>query len=259
MSNQVAPKTALRKRLEHTRMLDVDRQLHECVEYLENPQILVAEFADSYLTAEAFDNRQEDFCAHGQTQIPKRRWVDQIVQHLIDREEVEVPLADPYRFRYLAREIVPLWSSAGTPHGGPDRRVTGAGIDYVGLIEEEEGARPVLGVIKPQEDPTPYLSLLRLLTCLAEVSTEPQMERAGRFLFKGRLPDRFTFDLHMLLVDWQPPDPPHPLVQLTRDLAQQFNVLLKDEWQFPTLVKNIVCAGIPARDFDGRFLLEWCV
>lgn len=258
MADPAVPKTALRQRLEDARSFDLERQLRECVEYLENPQILVAEFADSYLTAEAFDNRHEDFCAYGQTQLPKRRWVDRIVQQLIQIEHIAVPIAEPYCFHYLAREIIPLWSSSAVLGAGRDRRAGGMGLDYVGQVEERE-VRPVLGVVKPREDETPYISLLRLLTCLAEVSTETQMERANRFLYKGRLPSRPTFDLHLVLVDWSPDERPHALCELSRDLAHQFNVRLKEEWEFPNLLRNIVCATIPERGFDGRYRIEWCV
>jgi hypothetical protein len=235
--------------------------MRECVEYLENPEILVAEFSDSYLTSEAFDNRQEDFCAYGQTQIPKRRWVDQVVQRLIDREHIEVPLREPYTFRYLAREIVPLWNSSLSPDDGADRRLGGGGLDYVAAIEEEgDEMRPVLGVVKPREDPSAYLSFLRLITCLAEVSTGCQMERVSRFLFKNQLPARPSFDLHVLLVDVDPELQPHPLMQLSRDLAHQFSARLRDEWQFPNLLRNVVCASMSdSDDFTGRLVTEWSV
>jgi hypothetical protein len=258
LSERVAPKTALRKRFEYSRGLDPDAQLRECVEYLENPQILVAEFADSFLTAEAFDNRQEDFCAHGQTQIPKRRWVDHVVQKLIEHEDVTVRVDSPYEFRYLAREIIPLWSSEAKPVSDvSDRRNSGGGLDYVGMVCGEE-CMAVLGVVRPKDDPTPYLALLRVLTCLAEVSTETQMDRANRFLFKGGLPQQPTFDLHILCAEPLAASP-HSLCALTRDLAHHFNVLLKEEWQFPNLVRNIACLTLSGDDFAGVLDADWCV
>ncbi len=260
MSELKIPRTSLRKRFEYSRALDPEAQMRECVEYLENPEILVAEFCDSFLTAEAFDNRQEDFCSYGQTQIPKRRWVDRVIQRVIDHEHIQVLLKPPYQFRYVAREIVPLWSSSLSPEDGADRRRGDGGLDSVGAIEEQpDQPQPVLGVVVPKEDATPYLSLLRVLTCLAEVSTAPQMERAGRFLFKGRLPELPTFDLHQIVVDPEPCDAPAALVQLTRDLADQFNARLKEEWEFPDLLRNIVCATLPSSGFDGCFGIDWCV
>lgn len=260
MPDGPGPKTSLRRRLEHSQSLDAEARLQECVDYLENPQILVAEFADSFLAAEAFDARQEDFCAHGNTNVPRRRWIDQVVQCLVERESVEVAVDPPYRFRYVAREIVPLWSSGGrVPASGPDRRA-GGGLDYLGVIDGDPAeTRPVLGVIKPRGDPTTYLSLLRLLTCLAEVSTEPQMERASRFLFKGVLPPRPTFDLHLVVADWAPGAHPHSLMELTHDLADRFAALLKDEWHFPDLVRSITCLSMSRETFDGRLEPLWRV
>ncbi len=260
MQDVIIPRTSLRRRFEHSRTLDPDLQMRECVEYLENPEILVAEFADSFLTAEAFDNRQEDFCSYGQTQIPKRRWVDRVIQQVIDHEHIQVLLKPPYQFRYVAREIVPLWNSSLSPDDGADRRLGGGGLDYVGAIEEQpDQLQPVLGVVKPDADPTPYLSFLRLITCLAEVSTGCQMERVSRFLYKNQLPARPTFDLHVALVDWDPEETHHPLAQLTRDIAHQFNMRLREEWQFPNLLRHIVCARLPSQGFDGRFEVEWVV
>ena len=259
MAERPSTKTALRKRYETSRDLGLAEQLRECVEYLGNPEILIAEFSDSFLTADAFDNRKEDFCAYGQTQIPKRRWVDRIVQLMIDHEYIRLAAEPESQFRYLAREIIPLWSSdAQRSEEGSERRAAGGGIDYVGVIEESENPTAVLGVVQPREDKTPYLSLLRLLTCLAEVSTEPQMERANRFLFKGCLPDTPTFDLHILQVGADS-DEAAALSELTKDLAHGFSRLLKEEWQFPNLLRNIECVRINPHAFEGELKLVWRV
>ena len=183
------------------------------------------------------------------------------MQRLIEHEYIDVPASPPYRFRYLAREIVPLWNSSLSPDDGADRRLGGGGLDYVGAIEVEgEGTRPVLGVVKPREDPSAYLSFLRLITCLAEVSTGCQMERVSRFLFKSQLPARPSFDLQVLLVDVDPEARAHPLMQLSRDLTHQFSALLRDEWQFPNLLRGVVCASLPDSDeFDGTLDAQWSV
>lgn len=251
MSASSATKTNLRKRLERACGFDAAAQLRDCVEYLEHPEILVAEFSDAFLTAEAFDNREEDFCAFGQAQIPKRRWADHVVQKLIEAGGVGV--GQDYAFRYLAREIIPLWTTDQKQHSDArDRRAGSGGIDYVGLIEEEE-PKAVLGIVQPCEHDSPYLSLLRLLSCLAEVATESQMERANRFLFKGALSFPPTFDLHILQVGFEAEEEHKALGFLTRDLAHAFNRGLKEEWQFPNLLRHIYCLGM-REDADGRQL-----
>lgn len=102
----------------------------------------------------------------------------------------------------------------------------------------------MLGIVQPREHDGPYLSLMRLLCCLAEGATESQMERANRFLFKGALGFPPTFDLHLLQVDFQVADEYKPLAFLTRDLAHAFNRGLKEEWQFPNLLRHIYCLGM---------------
>ena len=54
-------KTALRDRYQRAAKLDEAGQTNECVEYLQNPEILVAEFADSYLTASEYDRSDQEF------------------------------------------------------------------------------------------------------------------------------------------------------------------------------------------------------
>ncbi len=256
MANARGIKTGLRKRYERSAGLDDQGRLRECVEYLENPQILVAEFADSYLTAEAFDYREEAFHSEGQPPAPLRRWTDKVVQHFIEAPEVTVVDDVPHVFQYMAREIIPLWTTTVSEPLEPGQQPHRGGLDYVGVIRGEDKV-PVLGVVKPLEDPTPYLSFLRLLCCLAEVATESQMERANRFLFKGEIDARPSFDLHILLADWEPAGRPDPLIQLTRDLAHNFHVLLREEWQFPNLIRHIFCLTVKSRSFDGMLRTEW--
>ena len=48
------PRTALRERYELIQERGVDRQTRECVDYLENPEVFMAEFVDSYRAMERF-------------------------------------------------------------------------------------------------------------------------------------------------------------------------------------------------------------
>ena len=103
MSDSVALKSSLRKRLEHAMTLHVEAQGEECMDYLAHPDILVAEFCDSFLAAQEYDHREESFWAEGQTEAPRRRWVDHVVQRLIEQQNIQVPAEPAYGFRYLAR------------------------------------------------------------------------------------------------------------------------------------------------------------
>ena len=245
-------KTALRERYERTARLDEEARLRECVEYLENPAILVAEFADSFLTAESYDQREQDF--EHDSDLPRRRVGDRVTELLMGVPSVTVLDRIPYDFRFLAREIVPLRSEL-KGHDAGDRRA--AGLEYVGVIDGEPPV-PVLGVVQRANESSPYLALLRLLTCLAEVSTDVQMERANRYIFKDTVPQHSSFDLQ-ILVAGPSAESASPLATFTKDLAHIFNVALKHEWQFPKLLRNISCLHIDLDDFDASLRVDWSV
>jgi hypothetical protein len=243
--------TALRARYERALGLSLERQTQECIEYLENPEVLIAEFTDSFLLAEAFDNREEAFLCE-ELPVRRRTAIGAAVTRMIQSPALRVSGADPYDFSYLSRDIVPLWKQ------GAEVDIEGAGLDYVGLTTDAP-ATPILGVVNSPEVPAPFLSLLRLLACLSEVGTESQLERADRFLFKGAVAERVPFDLHMLIVDGAEPVAPVPLVQLTRDLAVVFVTGLCEEWALPPLIRRILCLRLPAADapFDGTLREDW--
>ena len=54
MSARTGPQTALRERYELIRGHPVEWQLRECIDYLENPEVFVAEFVDSCQAMERF-------------------------------------------------------------------------------------------------------------------------------------------------------------------------------------------------------------
>ncbi len=252
MSALTNVQTILRERYQRAAMLDADGQLQECIDYLQHPEILVAEFADSYLTASEYDQRDQRFWAPPED-LPRRRLSDDVCDQLVRASQIRV-LDDPeHCFRYVASEIFPLRATLGGHREG-DRRA--AGLDYVGLISQRDPV-PVLGVVHVPADRTLFLSLMRALTCLAEVATEPQVARANRFLFRGVLPAPPVFDLHLLAEDPAEVEAQPPVSHLTRELAHVFNVRLRDEWQFPNLLRHIYCLRMRLKDFDGSLRVDW--
>ena len=255
--------TSLRIRYERACALDLESQTRECIEYLQNPEILLAEFSDSFLMAEAFDTREQDFRSV-ELPIPiRRRKTDQAVRRLVAAPALHVPGspgASPYRFRYVARDIVPLWTATSGKEDDVMESRRLKGLDYVGITQEPYPV-PVLGVIVAPDAPAPYLPFLRALTCLAEVSTEAQMERANRFLFRGVLQCPTAFDLHLVTVQPDEPCEAPPLSQLTRDLADVFRARVQEEWQVPNVLRSVLCLEMPSlrRDFDGRLQTVWQV
>lgn len=246
-------KTALRDRYQRAAKLDEDGQTNECIEYLQNPEILVAEFSDSYLTAGEYDRSDEEFWTPPED-LPRRRVSDEVCDELMRASQLRVLDEPEVGVRYVAREIFPLRADLGG-HLEGDRRA--AGIDYVGLIPAEPPV-PVLGVIQVPADRTPFLSLMRVLTCLAEVATPAQVARANRFLFKGVLPVAPSFDLQILVVDEGSAEDELPAIaQLTRDLAEAFSLRLREEWQFPDLVRHVYYLRFARKGFDGSLGVHW--
>jgi len=255
--------TTLRARYERTCALDVDAQTRECIEYLQNPEILIAEFTDSFLMAEAFDAREQDFRSAELPIAIRKRQTDDAVRRLVGAPRLQVKGFEPYRFRYVARDIVPLWTASSGMDGGDlgDRRRF-KGLDYVAITQEPNPV-PILGVVVPCEMNAPYLSLLRGLTCLAEVSTESQIARVNRYLFRGVIQCPTPFDLHILSVktDAKEPPPAPPLAQLTRDLAEVFSSRVREEWHLPNLLRHLMCLEMasPRSEFDGALYALWHV
>jgi hypothetical protein len=248
------PVTALRARYERAVRLSLERQTQECIEYLQNPEILVAEFSDSFLMAEAFDHREEAFQSADEAGVPPPQTeCDVDVQRVMDAPSLKAIGSSQYLFRFVARDIVPLWKRAAAPSGAE------AGLDYVGLTREAQPT-PILGVIDRSEGAC-FLSFLRLLACLAEVATDAQVERANSFLFKGAVPERMPFDLHVLVSEGLESDASVALAQLTHDLAHIFTEQLREDWSLPPLIHRILCMRIPsgADPFTGALREAWKV
>jgi hypothetical protein len=252
--------TTLRARYERTSALDVDGQTRECIEYLQNPEILIAEFTDSFLMAEAFDAREQDFRSAELPIAIRKRQTDDAVRRLVGAPRLALVGFEPYRFRYVARDIVPLWTAgSGTETGDLTDRRRFKGLDYVAITQEQNPV-PILGVVVPCEMTAPYVSLLRGLTCLAEVSTESQVARVNRYLFRGVLQCPTPFDLHILSVKREGAEAP-PLAQLTRDLAEVFSQRIREEWHLPNLLRHVFCLEMapPRSEFDGTLSVSWHV
>lgn len=208
------PSTSLRRRYERSAELTVAQQMAECVDYLQNPEVLVAEFVDAYCAVEAY-------CGD-----------DEMVFRRADpatTPDITVLDSAPYSFTSLAWELTPL--AGAEPVGA-------GGFDYVGIRRDPPG-HPVLGVMQSALDPTPYLVLMRLLSSVAELMPPARLEMANADLFKGALGTDPLFDLHLLLSAQQPDRDHTTLGELTRDLADVFLEQIGDEWQFPDLIRSI--------------------
>ena len=100
---------------------------------------------------------------------------------------------------------------------------------------------------------------LRPITCLSEIAPEALIRAADETLFKGGLGPEPKLDLQMLLRE--PDDDPAQatLRQLTHDLAETFYAGISEEWQFPDVLRNVVCLVPAPAGYDEQLIVEWCV
>lgn len=240
------PTTQLRRRYERARRLDPEAQLQDCIDYLQNPEVLVAEFVESFRIVENCDLREHGFGD------PERRGApdavrERVIHELAEHPRVRVLDVEPYSFQYVARSVVPL------PTIGDQEPVA---VDYLGAVAGAE-LIPALGAVCDPRRSTSYVTLLRLLTVLSEIASESQVARLNQHIFKDELERCPAFDLQILLVGAGLNDKRAPLLQLTRDLAHNLRVLLLDEWQFPDLLRQTACLEWPTGKYAGEISSLW--
>ena len=239
MSARSGPQTALRQRYELIRGHPVERQLRECVDYLENPEVFVAEFVDSYQSMERF--------AQSGRRMPRGSSSELVgaakaIEFLAGEERILVPERGTYSFRLVSPEQDP-------PKHPPL-------IDYTALTLADPPS-PILGGVAAPPGRSPYLTLLRLLIGLSEVSPPRCLAASATDLFGVATHD--AFDLHLVVQRSEHEECIEPLQQLTWDLADVFRARVADEWQFPNPLHQISCLELDIEDFGGSLALAWSV
>ena len=114
-------------------------------------------------------------------------------------------------------------------------------------------------MVQYADETSPYALFLRLITCLSEMAPEALLRAADETLFKGGLGPEPKLDLQMLLREAESDPGQATLRQLTHDLAEAFYGGISEEWQFPDVLRNIVCLLPAPVDSDELLILEWCV
>ena len=117
----------------------------------------------------------------------------------------------------------------------------------------------MLGVVQVGVESSPYALFLRLITCLSELAPDAQLRAADEALFKGNLGPDPKLDLHLLLRESDRDVQSGTLRQLTHDLAEVFYAGISEEWQFPDVLRNIVCVVPAPPGSDEKLIVEWCV
>lgn len=237
-------RTLLRRTYERTRALAPDAQLQECVDQLGNPEVLVSEFVESYCAVEAHlgVGRLESAGTDADA-------VEELgLEYFYADREISVAESLPLVFACLASDVQPL---PGMRPGGDERD----GLDYLGLKRAPEPG-PVLGAVESALDSTPFLVLLRLLACAAELAPAGQCQRLDREFFRGALGAQPVFDLHLVLFDAAAPE---PLSELTRDLAEVLKRAALEDPLFPPVLGAISAFRMDPDAFAGTLRLDWQV
>ncbi len=243
------PKTPLRTRYERVRSLDLPGQISECIELLENPDLIAEDVLVSFFQIE------EAFKSGALKSDELRIASDR------QREEQEEPewfyegrdlsvLGDSCSFTCLSSNVEPIPSSKKT---NPTE-----GLDYVGITCDSRAA-PVLGVAQSQQDTTAYPLFLRAFACLAEASPLVQRMRMSDQSFRGMLPSDARFDLNLVVWEFCEGEERTPICQLTRDLSELVKSVLAGHEGFPSFLDDIVCLRMDPRRFDGRMRFDWRV
>jgi len=218
--------TPFRDHYERSRTLDCERQIQECADYLQHPEVLITEFLESYYLIE--------------------RRSDPAIQRALDEEDglelVLEPFHDSFQIDVVdddgLRERIECASGAFDPvptahHPALRRR----GLDYVGA--RAGSSRIVLGVTAADDEATIYLLFLRALNCLAEVAPPFQLARLQRLVMHERIRPDAAFDLQVGLPEPPAPGPPASLWQLTRDLAEAIKSHILQHPQFSATLGSI--------------------
>lgn len=219
--------TAFRKRYDHIRSLGLEEQVRECVDYLQNPEILISEFVESYYQVEGkLDPEREDQALEASlTELVLEPYFDSLELHVRGRGGLETIRCAGGAFAPLPGELHPALEQQG--------------LDYVGI--RKGTSRVVLGVTDTSGESSIFSLLLRGLNCLAEVSPPFQMTRLRRHVLKDRVTPEATFDLQLGIYQHQHTSTEVTLLSLTRDLAEIFKSRIEPEQQFTGTVGRIEC------------------
>jgi len=241
--------TPFRRHYEHCRALDVERQLHECADHLQHPDVLLMEFFESYHLVE------RSWSPGGRLRPDANDGDELVLEPFYESLELSVHGGggEPERLVCVSGSMSPLPEDR---HPALSRR----GLDYLGY-RAGEPPRLVLGVAQASKEDTPYVLLLRALNCFAELSPPLRVVQLGREVIRGRIPEDVVFDLHVGITDPEPGESWLALIELTRDLAELFKRQVAGQPQVADPLGRIECVAIEAGGAGGIVAMEriWSV
>jgi hypothetical protein len=244
--------TPFRDRHERALSLDLQAQIEECADYLQHPEVLIAEFLESYylverkLDPERLDSQMAASAA-AQEELVLEPFFDSLELRARAGRKVET-------IRCMAGAFDPL---PGEQHPALERR----GIDYIGVRDGTR--RVVIGVTDEKTWTTAFCLLLRGLNCLAELSVPFQVARLRRHVLRDRVDPEPAFDLQLGIAASRAHTDglSTSLLVLTRDLAEVFKARIEAEPQFEGAIGRIECLELPDESAtgDGTLRVRWRV
>ncbi len=248
--------TPLRRSYQRARVMDTPEQLRECIDILENPQLIASEVAESLGAVEqAFDQgtlEPQILAARNEQQIQHAREPEWIYEG----RDLSV-LGDSCSFTCLSSNIEPIPADlTSTDDVAPKGPIEG--LDFAGITCSAVAA-PVVGTVQSDVDCSAYPLLLRGLAGLVELAPAVQLERMNHQFFKGALVPSPRFDL--LLVTWyfdENADRP-PISEFTRDISELIKCAVADHSGPTSVLNDIVCLRMNPARFDGRMRFDWRV
>lgn len=241
----------LRRSYLRARAVDTSAQLRECIDMLENPEIIAGEVLETFrAVGRAFGQgslQPDVLAARNEEQIAAA----ETPEWFYEGRDIAV-LGDPCSFTCLSSDVEPV------PLRDEDSKAPCEGFDFVGITCSSE-LRPVLGTVQSEADASAYPLLLRGLAGLAEIAPALQLERMRHQFFKGALPAEPRFDL--VLVTWYFDENADrtPISEFTRDISEVVKRALCEQADFPAVLNDIVCLRMNPARFDFRLQFDWRV
>lgn len=242
--------SSLRESYRRARTLGFDEQLRECIDQLQNPQLIAGDLEAAHSECAATGSG----CYGVRPGPAAEDDRDEADRWFYPSRDIFV-VRDSSSFTCLAERIDTIPSELAASDGFE-------GLDYL-AISCTAARRPILGVVQSGIDTTAYPMLLRLLASVCELGHIPQLDRLDRLCFKGALGAAPCFDLHLMLwAEWSGEDTAPertPISQLTRDLAEKAKLALATAKRFPPIIGDVVCFQMNPARFDGRVRFDWRV
>lgn len=243
--------TPFRAHLEHCQGLGTRAQLIECADYIQNIEILVSEFLESYYMVERlWDPEGADGGDAESDEMILEPFYKSFEFSFVDRES------------QLAGDSILCVSGALCPLPSDQHpALSRHGLDFVGL-RAGEAQHITLGATQSSKTESVFVLLLRALNGLAELSPPLRMAKLGsEVLQQGGIPEDADFSLCLGISEHDDDDADaHALLELTRDLAEGFISQLEGVAQFSGTFSEVTCFEFDEDSFAlGRFDTVWRV